>query len=196
MVLAELYSIRRSCVIKCRNKRDCAISVCEIFIHEGFDSALNIDRESFNFAHPHAVFITRWLHSAIRQLATAQKGVASKLRIHSRNETQTKKLSEIQEIASKVWKQETNDEDSSPPTVSIENGNQNDEAPNSDITFKRSIITSKKETKRSFKPSVIDEKLKAIIQVLASFGLLETLSKAKQERLLKAIYQILETADE
>jgi hypothetical protein len=50
---------------------------CEIFVSEGLDSALNIDRESFNYAHPHSVFITKWLHSALRQLATAQKRLAS-----------------------------------------------------------------------------------------------------------------------
>ena len=41
------------------------------------------------------------------------------------------------------------------------------------------------------KAEALEEKLKAIAQVLASFGLLETLPKRKQEQLLKAIYEIL-----
>ena len=36
---------------------------CEIFVSEGLEAALNIDRESFNYAHPHVVYITNWLHA-------------------------------------------------------------------------------------------------------------------------------------
>ena len=32
---------------------------CEIFVSEGLEAALNIDRESFNYAHPHVVYITK-----------------------------------------------------------------------------------------------------------------------------------------
>jgi hypothetical protein len=40
------------------------------------------------------------------------------------------------------------------------------------------------------------EKLKSIAQVLASYGLLDAVSKSKQEALLRAIYQILEAVEE
>ena len=46
---------------------------CEIFVSEGLEAALNIDRESFNYAHPHAVYVTKWLHAALRRVATVQK---------------------------------------------------------------------------------------------------------------------------
>ena len=42
---------------------------CEIFVSEGLEAALNIDRESFNYAHPHVVYITKWLHAALRRVA-------------------------------------------------------------------------------------------------------------------------------
>lgn len=32
---------------------------CEIFVEQGLDSALNIDRESYNFSHPHVVILTK-----------------------------------------------------------------------------------------------------------------------------------------
>jgi hypothetical protein len=38
--------------------------------------------------------------------------------------------------------------------------------------------------------------LKSIAQVLASYGLLDAISKSKQEALLRAIYQILEAVEE
>lgn len=52
----------------------------ELFVDRGLDAALNIDRESFNFAHPHLQLVTLWLHGAIRQLTNRLKDEASKLR--------------------------------------------------------------------------------------------------------------------
>ncbi|PCD67620.1 ATP-binding protein [Rhizobium phaseoli] len=46
---------------------------CEIFVHEGLDGAINIDRESFNTSSPHYLYLQRWLHSAFRQFATMNK---------------------------------------------------------------------------------------------------------------------------
>ncbi len=43
---------------------------------------------------------------------------------------------------------------------------------------------------------ILEEKLKAIAQVLASFGLLDVVPKRKQEKLLKAIYEILDAPGE
>ena len=48
----------------------------EIFVEEGLDSAVNIDRESFNFSHPHFLYIQRWLHRALRLLANRLKTLA------------------------------------------------------------------------------------------------------------------------
>ena len=46
---------------------------CEIFVSQGLEAALNIDRESFNYAHPHVVYVTKWLHASLRRVATVQK---------------------------------------------------------------------------------------------------------------------------
>ncbi len=46
---------------------------CEIFVTEGLDGALNIDRESFNTSNPHYLYIQKWLHGAFRQFATMHK---------------------------------------------------------------------------------------------------------------------------
>jgi hypothetical protein len=82
---------------------------CEIFVSEGLDSALNIDRESFNNAHPHAVYITRWLHGALRQLATAQKKAASEVRGVTREVAKDARVEAIQKIAAQVWSEQAND---------------------------------------------------------------------------------------
>ncbi len=169
---------------------------CEIFVSEGLDSALNIDRESFNTAYPHSVYITKWLHSALRQLATAQKRLASEAREHTRDESQETVVSKIQRVATSVWKQENDDPASRPPGVELSDSAVKSSAKTSDVyVFPRSVVAPErvkpKTKKERMRSSILDEKLKAIAQVLASFGLLDALSKRKQEKMLNAIYRIL-----
>ena len=49
----------------------------EIFVHEGLDGAINIDRESFNYSHPHFLYIQKWLHRALRLLVNRLKLLAA-----------------------------------------------------------------------------------------------------------------------
>jgi len=172
---------------------------CEIFIHEGFDSALNIDRESFNYAHPHAVYLTRWLHSALRQLATTQKRISGEIRHNVREEQKNQYKSDIQQIALGVWKTETKDDFSLPPTVNVQNESENNLLEQADIVLNRApTYNLNSANNRKIAPKqipIVDAKIKAITQVLAAFGLLEHLDNKQQARLFKAIYQILETSE-
>ena len=173
---------------------------CEIFVSEGLDSALNIDRESFNNAHPHSVYITKWLHNALRQLATTQKRIASEARSTNRNESKGAAVSEIQRVASEVWRQEADDPGASPPEIELSVTGKKTIIANETYVFSRSAVLPEKNRAPSAKAkahdAVLEEKLKAIAQVLASFGLLDTVTKRKQESLLKAIYQILDAPGE
>lgn len=169
----------------------------EIFVYQGLDSALNIDRESFNVAHPHAVYITKWLHSALRQLTNAQKRLGSELRADAKDLRHTQTLSAIQEVAEEVWQRNTPDPGSRPPKIVFE-----DDVSSSDgdtyIFGRETLATTKKRTSKAetFHAKVAEEKLKAITQVLASFDLLDNLPKKKQQALLKAIFEILEWSGE
>jgi hypothetical protein len=168
---------------------------CEIFVHEGLDSALNIDRESFNFAHPHAVFITRWLHSALRQLATTQKRIAGGVRKEVRQEAFEQQANEIHQIALKVWKEETEDEYSEPPVVEIQESQEQPIQKDADIVLIKSDSKMLGRKVVSATSHINNEKLKAITQILASFGVLDKLPQQKQNRLLNAILNILESAE-
>jgi hypothetical protein len=165
---------------------------CEIFVHEGFDSALNIDRESFNAAHPHAVYITRWLHGALRQLATAQKRLASEVRTEARDELQGQFADEIQNIALKTWQREVKDEDSFPPSVDVRSEATNDLLNNADIIINRPALRKKPKKANSAHSQMATERLKAIAQIIASFRLFEKLSPQEQQRLLNAIFDVLD----
>lgn len=66
--------------------------------------------------------------------------------------------------------------------------------------YPRSAVVPAREHARTSKARaqevILEEKLKAIAQVLASFGLLDAVPKRKQERLLKAIFEILSAPGE
>jgi hypothetical protein len=170
-------------------------TTCEIFVSEGLDSALNIDRESFNSAHPHAVYLTKWLHNALRQLATTQKKESGTIRRAVRARSTDAHVSAIQEVASSVWSEESGDDLSEPPQVEMFDGEKASKSTDS-YAFKRSdIISPRSETtgrRESVREAILEEKLKAIVQILASFGLLDRIPKRKQQKLLSAIYKILD----
>ncbi|MDG4718180.1 MULTISPECIES: ATP-binding protein [Thalassospira] len=173
---------------------------CEIFVHDGLDGALNIDRESFNNAHPHYVFITKWLHSAIRQLATAQKKYAAKLRETNRYSNREESITQIQQVAQKAWRREHDDMVSAPPTVALTDGDIFESKVRTDsFRFPKQEIIQPRPNKRTLKTAhqekIEEEKIKAIIQLLASYGLLEQLPISKQKSLLREIHEIMIAAE-
>lgn len=171
---------------------------CEVFVTEGLDSALNIDRESFNNAHPHAVFITKWLHSSLRQLATAQKRLASDVREQSRKDERGTVLSAIQQAAQETWFEQTQDLAGQPPTVEFRvSDDMRSEA--GTYVYRKSAVVPARLGKRTQKirnrEAILEQKLAAVTQILAAFGVLDLLTVTKQERLLGAIYRILESPE-
>lgn len=173
---------------------------CEIFVSEGLDSALNIDRESFNAAHPHSVYITKWLHGALRQLATVQKRLASEARERTRGESKHVALSEIQQVALNVWAGETEDVAASPPAVELSAPGDKKSEPGEAYVFRRASVIVEKEGRKTAalrgRTAILEEKIRAVAQILAAFGLLDALPKPRQEKLLKAIYEILQAGSE
>jgi Histidine kinase-, DNA gyrase B-, and HSP90-like ATPase len=49
----------------------------EIFVDQGLEGALNIDRESFNTAHPHYQVLANWVHNALRLIRNTLKTLQS-----------------------------------------------------------------------------------------------------------------------
>jgi hypothetical protein len=172
---------------------------CEIFVTQGLDSALNIDRESFNYAHPHSVFITKWLHGALRQLASTQKKLASEVRKQERTETKIQVVKKVRRIASREWSKQSDDDASVPPQIELSDAKQK-KSDSDTYRFSRSTITGNppvpKTTKARARQEILEEKVKAIAQVLASYGLLDKIAQSKQEHLLRAIYRILDAEEE
>jgi len=88
----------------------------EIFVKQGLDSAINIDRESFNYSHPHFLYIQKWLHRAIRLMINRNKGLGKEDLDAERKVQKVIVDRGIVTSAVKVWETKRGEE-SDPPIV-------------------------------------------------------------------------------
>ncbi|WP_392962897.1 ATP-binding protein [Streptomyces sp. LN245] len=167
---------------------------CEIFVKQGLEAALNIDRESFNTAHPHTVVLTRWMHNALRQLANTQKREAQILRQEARGSARRDSEDRITRIVASANSLRTDGEGV---------------IPNVSFTYSHQVTTSRLEgvTQAFDLDRIVDEipdkpvaalspssvrKLEAITKVLSVYGVFEGLTPKEQENLLGSILGIME----
>ena len=170
---------------------------CEIFVSEGLEAALNIDRESFNYAHPHVVYITKWLHASLRRVATVQKRIAAEIRAATREAAAAGEEEALSSVAARAWRDESDDPGAEPPPVEFDDAA--DESPSAELgayRFRRGPVFGEREGRRTRQHESAERKLRAIVQVLAAYGILESLTDQQQERLLAGMRQILEASDQ
>ena len=169
---------------------------CEIFVSEGLEAALNIDRESFNYAHPHVVYITKWLHVALRRVATVQKRIAAAIRDDIREAAAAGEEEALSRISARAWQDEFDDPGAEPPPVEFDDGT--GEQPPVELgayRFRRIPVFGEGKGLRTLHYQANERKLRAMVQLLAAYGILESLTDQQQERLLAGMRQILDVSD-
>lgn len=175
--------------------------IVEIFVSKGLDSALNIDRESFNIAHPHYQIVMRWLHSAIRQVVNKYKQVKKELRSQSIDKGSDNFSKQINQIVSSSIVSNSKDPLELSRLVVIDESKDN--SGNEKVSYSDSYVISKKSfdelipsrNQNSVKNQKIIKKSEAILQVLDGYGLLNNLTVNSQEDLLLDIVRILNLED-
>ena len=173
----------------------------EIFVLKGLDSALNIDRESFNIAHPHYQIVMRWLHSAIRQVVNKYKLIKKDIRSQSLEEDNDNFTRKINEIVSSSMELNSKDPLERSRLVVLDDDGESTAIDGS--SHVESYVVSKKsfdevipsKTQSSPKNQKLVKKSEAILQVLDGYGLLESLTVNSQEELLLDIVRILSLED-
>lgn len=185
----------------------------EIFVSRGLDSALNIDRESFNIAHPHYQIVMRWLHSAIRQVVNKYKQIKRDVQVSINTDSEDAFTVSLNKIVERSYKSNLKDPHERSNLVLLDDNNINDgrfEVEISKIENDEQLINSLDETYDSFivTKSKLDEVLlpikrqknkqknlisrsQAILQILESYNLLENLTVEKQERLVLDLIEVL-----
>ena len=186
---------------------------CEIFVSEGLEAALNIDRESFNYAHPHVVYITKWLHASLRRVATVQKRIAAEIRAATREAAAVGEEEALSRIAAQAWRDESDDPGAEPPPVEFEDkaddlgaeppqlefedkAEEPISAESGTYRFRRGPVLGERGERRTLQDESNERKLRAMAQLLAAYGIFESLTDRQQERLLAGMRQILETSNQ
>ena len=170
---------------------------CEIFVSEGLEAALNIDRESFNYAHPHVVYLTQWLHASLRRVATVQKRIAAAIRTATREAAADEEEEALSSVAARAWRDESDDPGAEPPPVDFaDEADELTPARPGAYRFRREPVFRELDRRGTRRGDSAERKLRTIVQVLAAYGVFEGLTDQQQERLLSGMRQILETSDQ
>jgi hypothetical protein len=173
----------------------------EIFVRKGLDAALNIDRESFNYAHPHYQYLLKWLHRALRQLTNMHKQISSEKRTKDAGERDRKRKRKLGKTLRKRLENVT-EVDDLPEVVFTEDKNlakaarmEGSLAFESDEIFadlpKPDRNTRNADTQRRH----IEDHVAAIVQILDAYGVFEHMRYEKQQELVRAIAAVLGVTD-
>lgn len=168
----------------------------EIFVREGFDGAINLDRESYNFAHPHYQYLVKWLHSAIRQLTNRHKELGKQLRTDrltkegkktraglDRKVTQLLEARGIEDVPEVVFL---------PPEERKRAAGLRREGI---IVLNKTAVVPPSSARRhtgadAERAALIEKKAAAVAQILETWGVLKGLSYEEQERLVREIVEV------
>jgi hypothetical protein len=170
----------------------------EIFVVKGLDPALNIDRESFNFAHPHYQLLMTWVHSALRQLANTHKALSSVVRTEEKQEKLGRRTKQIEKkVASELEKAGIDPDTDAPEVVFAEDKTKLKEmraegvlAFDPDVVFAEVPEPTRKTPGQKAERELLEEKIKGVAAVLDAYGLFKDLSYEKQQQLLRSIVSI------
>lgn len=167
----------------------------EIFVLEGLDDAINLDRESYNYAHPHYQYLVKWLHSAIRQFTNRHKAVGKTLRefIRKQSKEETKQFI-VRAVSKKLAEVGVDDvvdvefiEESLLDSVEGKR-EEGVVAFRKDSIFVPGINGNSPGLKQT---AVNEQKATALTQLLYGWGLLDDLSYDDQARLVRDILEVV-----
>lgn len=162
----------------------------ELFIRRGLDAALNIDRESFNFSHPHVQFVAIWLHRAIRQLTNKHKDLSKRARTERRGQTAVVVRDAITRHSEAVW--DSRHASDPAPEIMIAPDRSHAETVRADgyMALVRSELPSLAVTLPDPERQDRDAKAQALMRVLAAYDVLEDRPYEEQQALVEAILKI------
>jgi len=168
----------------------------EIFVSEGFDGAINLDRESYNFAHPHYQFLVKWLHSALRQLTNKHKEIGNVLRTE-RDATQGEITRAALETLTIQRLKERGIEDL-PEVILLPPDKLGEAAAHRKagrVVISKEVVNALSPEKRNTRAAkeriaLAEKKAIAFAQVLSAWGVLEGLSFDERDKLIQDLVEV------
>ena len=158
----------------------------EVFISEGLDAALNIDRESFNYSHPHYQYLQKWVHFAVRQTTNKLKGLNKEVLDAKRARESFSRANRLDTLVGKVWEARKGADAEPPPTVRLAPRGQAllDDREGGVLVFDSGQLAAKAADRDV---AVDASQVEALAKVLSAWGMLDDLSWDEQQSLLTDI---------
>jgi hypothetical protein len=178
--------------------------VAEVFVSKGLEEALNIDRESFNTAHPHYQILLNWVHNALRQVSNKQKSLESEERTKRNAATAKVKKNAVQEVVTQELSKILGDEDDTVREVCFTDDPVEKKAAEEDgkRVFPKEVVIvplvanmERLGAKTAEKVILAQEKAVGIAKILDAYGLLDKLTPDEQAQLLTSIIRVFITGD-
>jgi len=170
----------------------------EIFVKKGLDGAINIDRESYNFSHPHYLYLQRWLHKALRLLVNRLKALAKEKKQILDQIEADKEKKETELRATEVWERRFGKE-SDPPSPQIKTVTRFVHSSVAQSTLfpepKDTTAVELSGVEFEFDASTSGVNLdtvKALAIVLEAYGVLSSLQSSDRSKLINDIIKVFE----
>jgi hypothetical protein len=169
----------------------------EIFVHTGLDGAINLDRETFNFAHPHYQFLVKWLHSAIRQVTNKNKAVGKSIRDRSRAEASSKAKQAVENLVTEKLANVGVDDVAEVSLVNSDSQTDLSEIRDEGaLVLDKSYVLPEQTNKRKTgvakqKSEMRERKAVALAQLLYGWGLFDDLTFEEQQTLVRDILELV-----
>lgn len=161
----------------------------EIFINRGLDAALNIDRESFNIAHPHYQFLKKWVHHSLRQIITKHKSLSKGNKDLQLTGVLDQAIATLNKITHDVQTISKKTELSSVTKV-IQSRQLGDENFDLNVVLSPRNLIKPTTTTNKLKERLMEEQIKSVAKVLEGYQFYQTLDFSSKNELLRKIVAI------
>lgn len=162
----------------------------EVFVHEGLDGALNIDRESFNTAHPHYQILASWVHNNLRLVRNTIKSLqADSLKARKKRDS-TSAEKAVVSAANKVIEAHTDYDPDDIPELIIAN---NDDELEAALDAGNLALPRKALEKALAGVEWTEPQLAAVSRLLYAFDVLEGLEHDQQVALVSGLIKVMKT---
>lgn len=165
----------------------------EIYVSKGLDAALNIDRESFNYAHPHYQYVMRWVHRALRQLTNAQKSLSADERSERRSKEQRRQVTEMHELVKRKLKKIVRVDEIPDVVFGDDKSDLRKQRKDGVLAFDASVVFADAPKAKGATDRVrnqLEARAVALAQILEAYGVFRDMTYEKQQQLLQAIVAV------
>jgi hypothetical protein len=166
--------------------------IAEVFVERGLEGALNIDRESFNTAHPHYQVLANWVHNSIGLIRNTLKSLQAESLKQRRDEARQTGAAKVTAEVNGLIRESTDCDPREVPHVVLAADEKALEAAvgKGDLGYLRTEIVRFATEGNKASESWVAQYTDAVARLLDAHGLLKHLERSQQVKLIAGIIRL------